>query len=134
MDDIRRYRRLADHPDESPCRRVARLARARVEHGLQVFGSQTSFLGELSQESRTNFFAVMEGEGIIGPAEPFETTMRSALPRESIRFGLMRLRVSSPSPMAKGSCDGEDFLKLRRDFLPVINAVGGNTQGQCSDG
>src|ERR1035438_4143482 len=46
----------------------------------------------------------------------------------------MRLRVSSPSPMANGSCDGEDFLKLWRNFLPVIDAVGGNAQGQRSDG
>ena len=27
--------------------------------------------------------------------------------------------------MASGSCDGEDLLKLWRDFLPVVHAVGG---------
>jgi hypothetical protein len=36
--------------------------------------------------------------------------------------------------MANGSCDGEDFLKLWRDFLPVTHAVGGNAQGQRSGG
>ena len=41
--------------------------------------------------------------------------------------------ASSPSPMANGSCDRENLLKLWRDLLPVIDAVGGNTQGQCSD-
>jgi hypothetical protein len=36
--------------------------------------------------------------------------------------------------MANGSCDEEDLFELRRDILSVIDAVGGNSQSQRSDG
>jgi hypothetical protein len=36
--------------------------------------------------------------------------------------------------MANGSCDGKYLLKLWRDFLSVVNAIGGNTQSQRPDG
>jgi hypothetical protein len=43
-------------------------------------------------------------------------------------------RASSLSPIANGSCDGKYLLKLRRDFLPMVNAVGDDTQSQRPDG
>lgn len=53
--------------------------------------------------------------------------------RPSIQFGLMPPIASSPSPMANGSCDGEDLLELRWHGLPMIDAVGRNAQSQRSD-
>jgi hypothetical protein len=46
----------------------------------------------------------------------------------------MPAKVSSPSPMASGSCDGKYLLELWWDFLPMVNAVGGNAQSQRPDG
>ena len=59
-----------------------------------------------------------------------ETRFAKRLP---IRFGATPPEASWPLPMARRSCDGEDFLELRWNVLPVIYAVGGNAQSQSPD-